>query len=813
MKRLTTTLLCLAALAAPSEASAQLRFDAVQAARREARGNWARLGSTPSARVSVVVRHSAAAELGLIPISDEFSVTQLSPDDVAGFRATHPEAELLWAPPRRPLLDRSAAWTRVGEVRSQSDSGGQGAIVGIVDTGIDPTHPDFRDASGQSRIAWVLDFSQYPVGAHPELEAQLGCSENNPCAVFSQAELNQYIANPSDLTGPQDIFGHGTHVASLAAGNGGPTGRYVGVAPEAELIIVRGDRGNSGAFLDGDILLGTKFIFDRAQEMGLPAVVNLSLGSDFGPHDGSSELGQGLASMVGDERPGRSIVVAAGNSGGVYVGVSDDYPGPFGTHTEVHVPRESSVRVPLLSPPTGGTTNATIFVWIATRPGDDLRVGLDDSKGEWVEPQKRGTAGTFSKGDLDVTLFNGSVGGSSPLTTPNGAVMVIDGSWKSGETFALRFEGHGTPRLWIQSEGDLGPGVSTGALFPRGRKEGTINIPAAHPDLIAVGATLNRLDWPTRDGFVVEVASFGSVDDPPLDSAAFFSSAGPSANGLMKPDISAPGAFLVAAMATLADPSNGVSGIFRGDGVCDLGNDCLVTDAEHAVTSGTSMASPQVAGAVALLLARDPTLTQRQVLTLLQAGARRPEGLVPVEQQVGAGALDVAASLEAQAMDDSILEREPSSAESWLSLSSSFAHPDESWVVEALLELRDEEGRIADGFDRSQLKLELDNGIVVRRLQRIAPGLWRAHVAAGDNTGGDRLRIVVRYGQDALVVRDIPIGTDPNMAWEGASARGGTCGINPARSGGSERGLVVLLGLPLWLRRRRRAQMSTRCAL
>src|SRR6185312_11665487 len=109
--------------------------------------------------------------------------------------------------------------------------------------------------------------------------------------------------------------GHGTHVTSIAAGNGGisihakPT--YAGVAPGATLIIANPSSG--GGFFDADVLRAANFIFNRADALQQPVVCNLSLGGDFGPHDGTTALEKGLSAMVGDDKPGRAIVVAAGN--------------------------------------------------------------------------------------------------------------------------------------------------------------------------------------------------------------------------------------------------------------------------------------------------------------------------------------------------------------------------------------------------------------------------------------------------------------------------------------------------------------------
>src|SRR5262249_5697439 len=120
----------------------------------------------------------------------------------------------------------------------------------------------------------------------------------------------------------RDVFGHGTHVAGIAAGSGRATGadlpalRYVGMAPAADLVVVKATRGASPNFTDADIADGVAFVFARATELGKPAVVNLSLGAQSTAHVGHSAMEEMLTAMVGAGKAGRVIVAAAGNDGG-----------------------------------------------------------------------------------------------------------------------------------------------------------------------------------------------------------------------------------------------------------------------------------------------------------------------------------------------------------------------------------------------------------------------------------------------------------------------------------------------------------------
>jgi subtilisin family serine protease len=748
---------------------------------------------------------------GAVSVGDRWFTVDVAPGALEPLLNAAGGAPLWWSPPRRLLLDRADSWTRAGTVRSETGLSGRGVVVGIVDSGVDPGHPDLCDAEGKTRVRWWLDFSRGPAGRQPELETQYGCDEGLGCAVMSGEDIDELLANAVENDEPRDTFGHGTHVASLAAGSGlsSDPPRYVGVAPEASLIVARVARSGGGGILDADVLKAAGFVFERAQALGMPAVVNMSLGSDFGGHDGSSALELGLSDLVGSEHPGRALVVAAGNSAGLY-GVDLGLPSPLGIHTEVHVPQRGEALVPIFTPPPqGDRTAATIYVWIGMQNGDLLNVGLDDEDGEWIEPLAPGRAGVLRKDGIEVTVVNQTDDlGATRGTT--GAVLIIDGVWPASRSFTLRLTGTGTANLWLQSEGDLSPEVSPGALVPRAFKEGTINIPASAPDLIAVGATLNRTDWTDYQGNTVSFPQHGVLDDAPPDTTAFFSSAGPNAQGIMKPDLLAPGANVIGAMSRFADPRSAEGGLFSALGRCpaDTALECFVTDEGHGVSGGTSMAAPIVAGAIALLFERDPTLDQHQVRALLQAGARPLEGEIFAEQQVGAGALDIERTLLAQLAEDSPAERLPTTS-SVMMLAASFARPDPESLLWGLVELRDDAGAPADGFDPQRLRLAVSGGQLAAGLERRAPGLYDFALSAPSGSGGAELAIVLSFDDAPIVSRSVPIAVDHSIAEQGVVARGG-CALSPVRRAGGS--ALLGLGLLLTAWRNRRSRRAARMA-
>lgn len=770
----------------------------------------------------VIVRLPAGREMSndFLPIADGLGTLRLLPSELPAFLKRNPGLGVSVHPPKRTLLDESSKLIRAGSSREKMGLDGQGVVIGVIDTGIDATHDDFRDDQGKTRIAWMLDMSMMPAGelGHAELETRFGCADPRQaaCRVLDAKMIDASLEGDS-LEVPRDTVGHGTHVASIAAGDGG-TGNhvtYVGVAPSATLVIAKVTRGNEVA--DSDIVTAARFIFDRAEAMGMPAVVNISLGGDFGPHDGTSPLEKGLASLVGDTFPGRAIVVAAGNSGVLY---GDSLGRTYGVHTEARVVPESRVRVKLLLPGMrdGGHVTGQAYVWIGMRPGDNLTVGLEGPEGEeWIGQVSRGQSVGYTTAELNTAIIHGVVDELTPLTHDTfGAIVAIDGSLPQGREVGITLEGSGTPKLWVQGGGDLSPGgVFPGVLFEGGSKEGTINVPATHPDLIAVGCTLGRVMWNDASGRPRKIGSYGGSLDPIADSSCFFSSAGPTATGAKKPDISAPGAFIAAAMGRDAVPKPGSGSIFDAPpGFCDEGGACFLTDESHALLSGTSMSAPQVAGAVALLFQRDPSLSQKDVSILLKAGARRPVGDVPFDYQLGPGALDVEGALMAyeQSGKPSLVVPDPES--SWMTLSDSYARPDPDWPVTGTVELRAKDGGLVDGFEPSRLKLLVDNGLVRKELHRVAPGLWQFQVAGAEGTGQSAMRIEVRF--DGEVVgsehptlsgrRVLPIGVDRWLATGELEARGGCAvavGDGAGRSGWEATWLGVLLAGG-WVRRFRR---------
>ena len=734
-------------------------------------------------------------------------------------------AELLWAPPLHLLMDRARSSLGLDTaVQRQGAGSGQGVVIGIVDAGIDAAHPDLRNADGTTRVAWYIDFASNPAGLQPELEAELGCAPQSGlrCQVLSGADLDQRLGNDVRGDEPSDPLGHGTHVASIAAGNGRARqdGAYAGIAPEATLVVAR-VAGEAG-IRENDVVLASKFVFERARELGFPAVVNLSLGSDFGAHDGSSELAQLLSSLVGPEQPGRAIVVAAGNSGQLLRGVTSAAAEPVGIHTELDVAPQAPRRISLLTPPPldgRAQTIASVFLWLNLFPASELSVGLELPDGARIEPVSFGQSQTLTSAGVTAAIVHGlddaslqaALAPTLPglelgelLPTPGAAVILIDGSWPAGASFQIELAGRGRAELWAQSEGDLSPEASAvGAVFANASAQQTITIPASDPALIAVGASINRLDWTDYRGQTARYANAQLEPALAVGAAAFFSSAGPNRLGDIKPDLLAPGGFVVAALAGAADPRSGGRGVFSG--LC-LPLGCQVVSAAYAVTAGTSMAAPMVSGAVALLLERSPRLTQPELRALLQAGSDALEALPDPASREGGGVLNIARSFAALEISPRAAGDLPDAAQSRLRFASGVLLADPARELAAQLWLRDTAGQVFDA-DPARLSLRVTGGVLVRDLERLAPGLYGLALSSPSPALADTLHVEVRVDGRSWLRAQLPVLGAVERCGDSVGGGCSTTAVSAARTGeptalARAAGGLALLGLLVAVRGR-----------
>jgi len=699
-------------------------------------------------------------------------------------------------------------------------------------------HDEMRDENGKSRVAWMLDLSLVPIGVHKDLEEKFGIKDDSgkliAGAVFAREDIDSLLddigSGSCDDTmkkcAPSDEIGHGTHVTGIAAASGlekGKPSKYPGIAPKADIVFVRVTRGKSEGIENDDLVRAVQFMFDRADADHRPLVANMSLGSDFGPHDGTFLWEQVIASYVGPDHPGHAVVAAAGNSGSIL-----ETP----IHQSVRVTKGSTMKVPIR---TFGAESGSVQVWVTLRAGADVSIGLDGPDGEWIAPVAQGDQAGKNTDQYNAGVIYGSQLEGSPIPpSSHGGVVVWTGAWPEG-TYNITFEGEGMAELYLQGLGDASLGGEKPAFFANAVREGTINLPATHPAIIGVGCTVNRPRWRSISGADVGIpvplldesgglalprTKLPDGSDAPTHrdlidgEVCWFSSAGPTATGAPKPEIAAPGAIVASALSRTALP--GTPGSVFTSPHCpvtprgDQDKRCLQVDDTHAIAVGTSMSSPVVAGVVALLLQQDPTLTQDKVLALLQGGAHHFRGASPFFDQSGPGEVDATGALEAlDRMRDPRLQL-PSAAQSWITLSADYVAADGSTPLTAIVELRtDDAEHQADFFDAKRLSahLSVDGRPVDTQpeIQRRGPGVWFYVWNPPPGLGGSRATFGALFDGDPIVApRTVPIAADRWNAAYPSNAKGSGCAAAPTSSGAG--GFVALLAFAaLFAARKRRS--------
>ena len=449
---------------------------------------------------------------------------------------------------------------------------GQGVIVGLVDTGIDWTHPDFRtdrDGDGfeeSSRILWLWD--QTETGA-------FGSPRKVPFGTeYTREEIETALRSGMNIVNERDESGHGTHVTGIAVGDGSASGgMFVGMAPNAEMILVK------TSYFSTDIVEGVRYVFEKASWLGKPAVVNLSLGGHFGPHDGTSLFEQSLEAFL--ERPGRAIVASAGNDGDHDIHIGGQLR-PREAFTFTFVPNEETAFVNIWY---SGSANFTVSVTSPGINGPPQTVLAVRGQGEFQNTPDGSVEIDNSGGGLDPRNRDRAIALSLERVQPGS-------SWQ----ITLTDQGGTGGRF------DAWPGLSTMGFFPQGDSFSTVTEPATARKIIAVGAYTTKIFWQGADG---EPHRF--TDASSEGQLAPFSARGPTRDGRLKPDLVAPGTAIVSALARDSEVSRSEKLVLPGRA--------------YVAMQGTSMAAPHVAGAVALLLQAQPHLSAQEILAQLKATA------------------------------------------------------------------------------------------------------------------------------------------------------------------------------------------------
>ncbi len=484
----------------------------------------------------------------------------------------------------KPTAEMPQVWT------------GKGVVVGLTDIGIDPNHPHFLTPDGTPRIKRMAHYLD-----------TLGVR-----AIIHPTDNGKWHSDNSDEW-------HGTHVLGIMAGSSTAT-PYLGIASEAEIVA------SASMLTDACILDGVEEIIDYAKTHGMPAVVNMSVGSYTGPHDGTALFNQYL-DKLGEEA---IICMSAGNEGskkGYFrtrfdqtttsksVCITDvkwwncqrnygsaDFWSLDGREFQLSLAvRDMSTQSIVATFPLKGDESSRTWEIASAGCATTDYAEINEEFSNYYKGYFRLTAGTdpdngrfriYTSMDLSCTDRIGEMGRYFVTVTLHAEPGVTVDAY--ADAYQLEFNHGGSSRF---AQPDASRSIS--------------DIACGH-NVIVVGGAVSRNTAPSLAGPLIDYSWFteGTIGD--------WSSYGTLDDGRSLPHIAAPGCYVISSVSgeyvrSHPDEEGSMSAKATVDG----------KDAWWISEAGTSMASPYVAGVIALMLEVDPTLTVGDVRDIITSTADR----------------------------------------------------------------------------------------------------------------------------------------------------------------------------------------------
>ncbi len=482
---------------------------------------------------------------------------------------------------------------------------GKGTIVGIIDTGIDWHHPDFMSPDGTtSRILYLWDVSDnsweesnHTVGSEPPMSAN-----GKPLGtLYTNDQINAALKGQMKIA-RTDHVGHGTACASTAAGND------LGVAPEADLVIVNSYRDDPDhPFNDGfHGVQGAWWISQVAAQRHEPCVISLSYGGHMGPHDGTGEQEAGFNGVVkGGDAPGVVICASAGNEGEAIMHAHGRFGprrptelrGGIGTITQLFIQQETPLEAVFDSQDDWMLRIVGLDKFLVGSDGKPARVDFAKAQGNDKDDLDLHIIGSDNVTEADgqkITSLRKDKN-IQASTLPGGSdVLLIDlppGSYLVVAAGASEKVTHGVYDFYV-------PDNSSGTFGTGGDHKMVIGNPGDADSIITVGSYDFRNQWDNASGAMTR------SDQVDLGNISPYSSPGFRRDGAVKPDIASPGQYTISAMAD--------GSLMSKDGAA-----FVTKDGKHLAWAGTSASCPYTAGVIALMLEKNPQLTANQVKQIL----------------------------------------------------------------------------------------------------------------------------------------------------------------------------------------------------
>ena len=472
---------------------------------------------------------------------------------------------------------------------------GKGIVVGVVDAGFDYCHAAFRNTEGRLRIkrVWEQGTASFE-GCQPPARYGYGIEMTEESQMFNAKADNS-------------VNSHGTHVTAIAAGSDSfMDSQWLGTAPDADIVLVSIDQ---SACTHADITNAIEYIFAYAKEVGKPCVVNLSLGDHDGPHDGTSPFDTMADAMQG---PGRIIVGAAGNHNADAFHISHSFASADADALKTFIKYKEKPSAQNVGGRVQIWTEGEVEVEIAAYSlfNNKAVVSHTVSLAEGVQTL---TFGSYAGGSYEVSSEKNPYNGKTHILLSS-KITSLRTNYALSVTVKPKTAGRvdiwaDNTRLALSNEGKEGFSAPDGSST-------IAEIGGTGKRIVTVGAYVTRNDYVLSGKTQTLNETVGAIGS--------FSSCGPTADGRTKPDVAAPGCFIISALSEY-DAS--------GQKIVAYTNAGTDRNYEYGYMQGTSMAAPFVAGMVATWLQANPQLTPEEIKEILAATVRKDSftGDIPSE--------------------------------------------------------------------------------------------------------------------------------------------------------------------------------------
>ena len=344
----------------------------------------------------VIVKYSgsesglAGENIQVVPLLGGYAVVTLPETEIAEY-SDREQIEFMEKPKQlyfETLQGREASCILTVQDRNTGLSG-EGVLVGVVDSGIDYFHPDFRNEDGSSRILRLWD--QSIPGNPPEgylTGTEYAKEEIDKALALGETEGRRFI--PS-----RDFSGHGTAVLGIVAGNGRASdGVNRGIAYKSDLLVVKMGNARESSFpRTTELIEGIDYLIRQAVKMGRPIAVNISFGNNYGSHQGDSLLETYISNVA---NVGRSVIcVGTGNNGNDRI------------HTAGKLRQGQTDMIEMSI----GTYETTLNLQLWKAYADEIEISIETPSGERL-PELSEKIGTqrYRAGETDLLIYYGKPG-------------------------------------------------------------------------------------------------------------------------------------------------------------------------------------------------------------------------------------------------------------------------------------------------------------------------------------------------------------------------------------------------------------------